>query len=105
MYNKPFRLHRAILHSKYSDISNPSMRSNVNTTFINAGKAGPESSLSMAIHISMVFLASAMRIPEGFSSDFFLAEILSLMEVKVLGGLDKRKGSEESSPSKDGTPT
>jgi hypothetical protein len=77
------------------------MRSNiVNTTLINAGKAGPESSLSMAFHIAIVFPASAMRIPEGISPQ--LVEIVSLMEVKiVLGDLEKRKGREESSPSKD----
>jgi hypothetical protein len=69
------------------------------TTLINAGKAGPESSLSMAIHISIAFPASAMGVPEGI---LFLAEILRWMEVKVVfGDLDKRKGSEESSPSKD----
>jgi len=106
MYSKPFCLHRTILHSRYSDISNPSTRLNiVNTTLVNAGKAGPESSLSTAIHIAIAFLASAMSISEGISGQLFQAEILSLMEVKVLGNLDKRKGSEESSLSKDCAPT
>jgi hypothetical protein len=73
----------------------------VNNTLINAGKAGPESSLSMATHIAIVSLASAMSIPEGISRQLFLAEISSLIEVKVLGDLGKRKGSKESSPSKD----
>jgi hypothetical protein len=47
----------------------------VNNTSINAGKAGPESSSSMATHIGRVFLASAMSIPEGISDRLSLAKI------------------------------
>ena len=100
VHNKPLLLHLAILLSKYSITSDPPMRLDTRkTTLVNAGKNGPESSSSMAIQIAVVFVASALR--RGGGIQIIRGRISNLMEVKVLGILDRSKGNDESSSLKD----